>query len=358
MLRLFLAALLVASVLPTTGSARLDARRPGRPLLTYVPRSGGLCLVRPDGSHRVRLLTSPVDVYGPAWSPGGRYVAFNWRPGVIAFANARGRVLWRIARAGVGFGGTVWSPDGRHIAHYVGSTGPPYWYELVIARPSGAHEVRIGGSMDPAGDANYPVWALDSEHLAFDGVEHTQDAVPSIFSIPVEGGDWRLLVRSAEHPAYSADGSKLAYAALDERFHSDSVGIYVADANGGNPRMVAAGPAVYWPTWSPDGSLIAFERLDVTNGRGWEVVVAKADGTGEHIVASGLAFPQGPSPVVSWSPGGRLLAFYKGDRSLVVANADGTGMRVVARHVRLWTDYAPPAWRPAVALSAATRRRC
>lgn len=357
MLRLSLAALLVVSVLPVASSARVAFPRPGRPLLTYVPRSGGFCLVRADGTHRVRLLASPVDVYGPAWSPGGRYVAFNRRP-EIAFANARGRVLWRIGIPGIGVGGTLWSPDGRHIVYSKGSIGRPWWYETVVARPTGGDAVNIGGSMDPVGDVSGVTWAPDGQSLAFAGVEHHAGAVQSIYSVPVGGGDWRLLVSSAEDPAYSPDGSKLAYVALDDRYHSDSVGIYVADANGGIPHRLAAGPAAYFPTWSPDGSLVAFERLDVTGGRGWEIVVVKADGTGERVVASGLTFPQGPSAVVAWSPGGKLLAFYRGDRTLVVARPDGTGTRVIARHVRLFSDYKPPAWRPAVALPTAKRRRC
>jgi hypothetical protein len=101
---------------------------------------------------------------------------------------------------------------------------------------------------------------------------------------------------------------------------------------------------------------LAFQRLSYS--RGWEVVVVNADGTGERGVASGLTFPHGPSPVVSWSPGGRLLAFYRGDGALVVVKPDGTGMRVVVRRVGLFSDLRPPAWRPAVALPAAKRPRC
>ena len=49
-----------------------------------------------------------------------------------------------------------------------------------------------------------------------------------------------------------------------------------------------------WPSWSPDGGRIAFDRDD-------EVFVMNADGTAEELIATGS------DP--SWSPDGEWLAF-------------------------------------------------
>jgi len=155
-MRSFIATLLVVAVVPAAGSARLDAQRTAPPLLTYVPPTGGLCLVRADGSHRVRL-TPRGDVDGPAWSPRGRYVAFHEHVGPsdpIAVANARGRILWLIGDNDGILGGALWSPDGHHIAYSRGAAGPNGYYELVVSRPSGAQKVAIGSSWDPAGEAH------------------------------------------------------------------------------------------------------------------------------------------------------------------------------------------------------------
>lgn len=161
----------------------------------------------------------------------------------------------------------------------------------------------------------------------------------SIFSVRFDGSDRRLLVADAVGPAYSPDGSRLAYVS--------SGTVLVADADGSNPSEVTS-PSVdqpQRPTWSPDGTLLAFVRDS-------EIVVAKADGGGEQVVASHANIGSSPT----WSPGGRLIAFSLGTTNtssrVIVVKADGSGERVVARHAF------GPIWRPAVALPAAKRLPC
>jgi len=121
--------------------------------------------------------------------------------------------------------------------------------------------------------------------------------------------------------------------------------------------MLDAGSA-YSPTWSADGKLVAFERVDFVNGQGYQLVVAEADGTGERVLTSGLAFSGGSPGSYAWSPSGTLIAFYKGNGSLDVARADGTGMRVVVKRVHQFADWIPPTWRPGVTLPVAKRHGC
>jgi Tol biopolymer transport system component len=109
------------------------------------------------------------------------------------------------------------------------------------------------------------------------------------------------------YPAFSPDG-RLAYSARatsskDETFH-----IFVRDLQGGAPQQLTTGPASDTsPAWSPDGSRIAFVRVD--GGQG-ECVVISASGAGEERKFPGCAAPGDetqPFPAVSWMHDGQSL---------------------------------------------------
>jgi serine/threonine-protein kinase len=60
------------------------------------------------------------------------------------------------------------------------------------------------------------------------------------------------------------------------------------------------------PLWTPDGSRVTFGSVQA--GSSWDLVWKPADGSGEAEVLLRREHPQLPS---SWSPDGRLLAFYE-----------------------------------------------
>ena len=72
--------------------------------------------------------------------------------------------------------------------------------------------------------------------------------------------------------------------------------LYVESADGLQHTQLTHGPGnSTGPVWSPDGSEIAFERLQ---GAKAEIAVVKADGTGEKILTSGQGKNGGPV----WQP--------------------------------------------------------
>jgi TolB protein len=334
------------------GIGAAAARSPA--LLTYVASTGGLCAVHADGSHPVRL-TPAWRLHGPTWSPRGAYVAFSRATGSgqskIFVATARGKIVSRFGSATYN-GGPLWSPDGRHI-QYWGSFA--HIYGLMVAAPDGSGDGEVAGSSawPTSGPAN-PAWSPDGQWLAF--TDGDDIAVPQgIYSVRLESYERRMLVRRAYYPAHSPDGTKLAFVAFPR---AGLGGVFVANADGSEPRAVSDAADAAMPAWSPDSKRIAFVR-------DFAIVVARADGSGEDIIA-----PRVPSRIVAsgprWSPDGRFVAFTRAERSrtdrpfkssIVVARAEGDNVRVIIR--RFAKDVVDaPAWRSETPLPPAKRPPC
>ena len=343
-----------AAAAATVGAgATSTSQSSGVALLTYVDARHELCGMRADGSHRLRLLRSrPLGA--PTWSADGRHVAFALgRSGAIFVADARGLVRWHIT-LGKRYTAyhALWAPDGRHIAYLFSSEASPYDVGVAVARPDGTddHEIApIAPGLLPPDELSEPAWTADGR-LAFHD-QGTSTKPGGIYSMNVDGSDRQLLVRDGGQPAFSPGGSKLAYAA-------SIGGVYVADADGSNPRPLALSTKATTPTWSPNGKRIAFLQRR-------SIVVANADGSSERVIASVSAAPYGS--VFVWSPDSKLIAFTRGPSnvvgnrpfasSIVVARADGGGQRVVLRR-RSTTFVQEPAWRPATTLPPAKRPPC
>ena len=267
-------------------------------------------------------------------------------------ADARGRVHWTFG-AWDRNGSPLWSPDGKHIAYRgSGDRGGGYG----VARPNGSGDHRVAECEGYC--SALPTWSADGKRLAFENRLDRTGPV-DIVSTRADGSDRRVLVADAQQPAYSPKRAKLAYTAPNGSTWS----LFVADVDGRNPRAVTPPSmgGVSWPTWSPDGTRLAFvDRLPDGDGA---ILVVRADGTGEPVViASHLPLETYfRTPVEAWSPDGKQIAFLRG-RSLVVASAGGGSERVVVPrvgNVGFTSDgVSLGAWRPAVALPAAKRPAC
>jgi len=121
----------------------------------------------------------------------------------------------------------------------------------------------------------------------------------------------------------------LASRALLDRiaFVSDAGGpydIWTCDMWGGNLSQITSSTAQWdsWPTWSPDGGHIAFERQP-TGGTVSEIMVVNAEGGGLTNLTNNAADDEHPT----WSPDGERIAFATnrtGDYEIYVMHADGS----------------------------------
>jgi Tol biopolymer transport system component len=274
------------------GAATADPARQGSALapvrLTFRVGSS-ICIARADGTHRsgfVRMRPRWA-VSRASWSPRGKYAALM-RGASLDVVDQRGRVLRHVIRHfSYGHDDPVWSPDGRWIAVESGGHGPgigivpasggdwPAWREL-------------WGPGDLESGADSPTWTPDSRQLAFAAhLLRPLRVENDIYSIGIDGNGLRLLVPDAGHPAYSPDGSRLAYV-------SGSGGIWVSNADGTNPRRVTTEGLDAHPAWSPRGRLIAFERS--VDGH-TSIYAVKPDGSGERVLVSS---PRYDATLPSW----------------------------------------------------------
>ena len=147
-------------------------------------------------------------------------------------------------------------------------------------------------------------------------------------------------------PCYSPDSKQIV-------FNSDRGGsqqLYVMNADGTKQRRISFGKGRYaTPVWSPRGDLIAFTKF--RKGK-FHIGVMHPDGSGERLLTTSF-LDEAPT----WSPNGRVLMFFRQERS----KSDGVAGRVRLRSIDLTgynereiitpTDASDPAWSPLAPLN-------
>ena len=130
---------------------------------------------------------------------------------------------------------------------------------LIFRKPS-LHPSPSGEPVPVAvyrGDAYHPALSPNGERVVF-CVEHEGEY--GIYTALVGGENSVRLTTHAEDawPAWSPDGRQIAF----YRFSGETLGIYTLPALGGTEHRIYEGPANTWPyaglSWSPDGEIIAF----------------------------------------------------------------------------------------------------
>ena len=141
--------------------------------------------------------------------------------------------------------------------------------------------------------------------------------------------------------AYPGVNGKIAFQYFFEDPLTSRASLTIAsvDPDGTHLRVLAVPPPDAGfgnPTWSPDGTRIAFDDGNV-------IYAMYADGSGLHAVGSGYSGASHPT----WSPDGLALAYESasGGGSIHTINADGTGLLTLLAATAT-ASYSKPAWSP------------
>lgn len=124
-----------------------------------------------------------------------------------------------------------------------------------------------------------------------------------------------------EQPAWSPDGTKIAYVSNFGVNRDDK--IFVMNADGSNPVILTGGPGDdREPTWSPNGRSIAF-----TSNRDGANAIYTMNANGTNVVK--VPSPTGQTPnSPDWSPDARRFVYTTNlsgqPAELWVMNVDGT----------------------------------
>ncbi len=257
----------------------------GKKIAFQSDRSGSwdIWVMDMDG-NKVNLTSHPATDLGPAWSPDGRKIAFASTRGEgddldIYVMDANGTNVkplagFSAAPASAGWDAQpAWSPDGEEMVWGRGIS------EIWIMDSDGSNQEKLVSGM---GNLYEPQWSPDGKYVYFksDKGHYAQFEV------------WRVRVgRTKEPEQITKDGnnhgcfrfnpanpSKVAVM-LDIGGKSNdkkNLEIYIMNSDGSNPQNISNHPA--WdlkPTWSPDGTRIAFWSTRSGNDDIWVAVVPR-----------------------------------------------------------------------------------
>lgn len=220
-----------------------DTMGPGDPVgqIAFV-RDGKIHVMLADGSEVRQVRVSGDVEYYPAWSPNGDMIAFSRVADTLGSRTVAGIYTMRL--------------DGSQVRRVWGA---------------------VNCSDDPChliADESHPTWSPDGTRLAFTSNHENFFSyyTTRIYTVNLDGSQLIATnpVRDSLHlpdwyPAWSPDGSKIAFAsyrAFPQLFAPGSNDdIYVMNPDGaGVVRLTNTPDWERWPAWSPDGSRLAFER--------------------------------------------------------------------------------------------------
>jgi TolB protein len=291
----------------------LTPRSKARPLTRFTMAAFAALLLSSAGAAQTRNTSERIYIedFSPSWSPDSKRIVFVRTRGkvdpdngecclvissTLYLMDADGRNLRRVP--GSRFDShPAWSPGGKLIA-FTRRNHPSGRDRLYVMRPNGTGTRALRRE---ALEQLAPAWSPDGKEIAYWRGRPT-DQTGAIYAIRVDGSGSRRIVANADSGGYgraswSPDGERLLFA---RRFD-----VYVVDADGSDvQRLTRAGLtySYYEPNWSPHGRRIVF-RSELG------LHVMRADGTGIHRITRAGWSESRPDHNPDWSPDGRWIAF-------------------------------------------------
>lgn len=320
-----------------------------------------VCLftLAPVTAHEIVQLTDDSSSnYFPQWSPNGEklmYMSFNDSNQLgVWIMNSNGSNKQQISASDAAVSG-FWTPDGTKIIYFsLSNSSPEYWYtsdvwlydtctskktkvvdmektKVVQWVYNGSKLFIVDGSssllklwlVDPddtsktflsslSGENTVISWQPNGNRILYTSNESGNYNI----WIMNPDGSGKIQLTSASSNEYamgfSPDGGKVVYSSRNTLDNISSIedfipAIWIMDADGSNKKQLIPVDQKRYidrPSWSPDGTKIAFERRNIAGDQA-DIVVMSSDGSNLTVLAGNDTsdmFPQ-------WSPEGDKIAF-------------------------------------------------
>lgn len=220
-----------------------------------------------NGADVRQLTTGNEDCYFPSWCPGQTHILFQ-RGDTLYVMDANGAGTFAVVTARRV--GADWSPDGNSICYVGDALSPPgpsgLW--VVSVEPSAKGKNKVGTPMCVSqGDFYGPVWSPDGTKIAFsDQQTGLVPPGPRIRVLDLATGTKSTLdLNHSLLPSWDPTGERLAFVSGSNTTGYWQLFIMNADFSG-ITQVTGLDKSVLWPTWSYNGTQVAFRLGSGQNG--------------------------------------------------------------------------------------------